>query len=345
MKKTLVITLVLCLLIGLVVGCSSNNETSSEGNQEPISKNTNGEKKAYVMGTDQMGATGYVIGEAIASVVNTHSDKINVATMVTRGGSDNMYLMSIGDIELGNGTSRDWHASVKGGPPFSEPTELYQLFGIAWYNMPLCVAADSDIKSYDDLIGKKVFAGGPSSGSFSIYTDLFNVLGLFDQVEWVDTSWADAYEGLRNGSIDAAALLTLNNMPSASAAQLEEIFEYRVLQLDDPENVISQMNEISGGYVVNTLTPDNFKYVTEDVIFPTTTSVAGCIPGISEDDMYEFVKIVFENLEEIQTLAPDTKTITPELAVSLMVEGVPVHPGAVKYFKEVGIWDESLTED
>lgn len=335
MKKTLSILLVLFMTLSMIVGCSSGSGTPPAEDKEITN---------FKLGTDQMGATGYVIGEAIASVVNTHSGSVSVATMTTRGGSDNMYLMSIGDIQLGNGTSRDWHASLTGNPPFSKPTELYQLFGIAWYNMPLCVAIDSDIQSYDDLVGKKVFAGGPSSGSFGIYTDLFKVLGLFDKVEWVDTSWSDAYEGLRNGSIDAAALLTLNNMPSSSVAQLEEMFKYRVLQLDDPESVIAQMQKINGGYVVNTLTPDNFKYVTEDVTFPTTTSIAGCVPGISEDAIYEYVKTVFENLEEVQTLAPDTRTITPELAVSLMIKGVPVHPGAVRYFKEVGIWDDSLTE-
>ncbi len=349
MKRSLGILAVFCVFCVILYSCSPAPEASGTAatggstQQQETSAAAPGSQTTLDMGTDQMGATGYVIGEAIASTVNKYSDSVKIATMTTSGGAEDMHLLSVSEIDLGNGTSRDWYASLSGASPFTEPADIDQLFAVAWYNMPLFVAKDSKIQSYNDLNGKRVFAGGSGSGSFAIYTDLFKTLGLYDKVTWVDCSWTDAYEAIRNGTIDACALLTLNNKPSSTVAQMEEIFDYKMLQLDDPEGVVAKMQEINGGYILNTITPENFKKLNEDVPFVCTSSIFGCLPDLSEDVVYEIVKQTFEHLDELKTMAPDLEALTPEIAVSLMVKDVGVHPGAVKYFKEIGVWDDTLT--
>jgi TRAP transporter TAXI family solute receptor len=335
-KNVLAAVLLICTALA---GCNNSSKT----NQSAAPVQASVQKTNLVIGTDRMGATGYIIGEALAAVVNKYAVASTFATMSTNGGSENMHLLSVNEIAFGNGTSRDWYATITGDTPFTAPVVIDQLFGVAWYNMPLFVIKNSPIKTYADLQGKRIFAGSAGSGVFNIYTDLFTTLGIFDKVTWVDTSWADAYEAIRNGTIDAAPLLTLNNKPSASVSQLEELLEYRVLQLSDPSGVITTMQKINGGYLENTLTPDKFKYVTEDVTFPTTSSVFGCLPSLSEDAVYDIVKTIFDHLDEVKEMAPDLEDLTPKLAVSLIVRDVPVHPGAAKYFKEIGAWSNDLT--
>ena len=105
-------------------------------------------------GSSSVGSTGYVIMEGLANTVNRHTDLKN-ASMATSGGTENMQLFAEGIIQLGQTTSTDWKPAAEGQEPYPAPIEVHQMFAYTLFNCSPMVRASSDIKTLEDLRGKR----------------------------------------------------------------------------------------------------------------------------------------------------------------------------------------------
>ena len=194
---------------------------------------------------------------------------------------------------------------------------------------------DSDIKSMNDLVGKKVALGPPGSGTVFNSSNVLRALGLLDKVKPEMMSFADAGRAVENRQIDA---FFQSSAPAGAVVKLAETKGAYVVPFTDEE-----MDKIVKAY------PFYYSAIMKEGVYkgvpatqmPYLTVYWVAHERVPEQAIYDITKHVMqpEIMKEMgeahkgwKQMAPDTKRF--------MNLGAPVHAGAEKYYKEVGVWEE-----
>lgn len=292
-------------------------------------------------GSSSIGSTGYVIMEGLANTVNRHTDLQN-ASMATSGGAENMQLFAEGVIQLGQTTSTDWKPAAEGLEPYPEPITVHQMFAYTLFNCTPMVRADSDIQTLEDLRGRRCMPSPAGSSTASMWQVLFEAAGILDDIEWTYGSWRESYDALRGDAVDCIPSLFTNGRPAPIMSELVSTTPVRILPI--PDEVMAKAKELNPGIASGIIPGGSVESIEEDAKAASFSGVLAASPDLSEDVGYEVISAIFENTEEVQGLGVQFKDIELQFAIDYLVEGFPVHKGAAKYFKEKGVWKDSLTE-
>ena len=79
------------------------------------------------------------------------------------------------------------------------------------------------------------------------------------------------------------------------------------------------------------------------ILCMSNTQYVAVRTDVPEDLVYAFTKTLMENAAELDAYHALGTTIRPETALSGLDPNIPIHPGAARYYKEAGVWDDSLT--
>lgn len=294
------------------------------------------------MGSASLGSTGYVIVETLSAIVNKHSDpKLRTSSMSTGGGAENMALIGQGLLDFGQTTSADWHPAMNGLPPYGEPIDVRQMFAYMVWSPTLLVRADSDIRSLDDLAGKRV-ATGPSGGSATrVYKSLFEAAGMSDSVELHHGSWRGSYDAFKQGAVAAVSGIFTVGTPSPILQELESTVEVRPLEM--PPEVVSKASADNPGVLTFELTPEKWPSIDQPVVSPAFAGILAAHPRVDTETAYNVTKAVYDHAEEVRKINNLMDNIDPEFATRYLMTGIPVNAGAAQYFKEAGTWRDELT--
>lgn len=208
------------------------------------------------------------------------------------------------------------------------------------------VRQDSGINSLKDLKGKKVATDYPGNPIVNdILSADLNSVGLsFGDVEAVPTSDPNAgLQALREGRVDAAftgsplaaGVLELHTNNPIKALPYGD---YDATEFDNlPDQVTEELQEFIPGA---DLTLFEGGYVEEETIlirYPTV--LIGSSELLSEEEAYNTVKALWENYEEMHSAHSWLKSWNPDTMFDPDI-GVPYHEGAIKYYKEIGVWND-----
>lgn len=305
------------------------------------------------MGSGTASTSGYQAGVALSDFLNSRIQGLKLLP-VELGTTAAIRRMSEGEMDLTLNNSFDLvgaHLS-KGAfkrRPLKPGTQPYQ--GIwFWPAVMFMVArADSDIYSIDDLAGKSVSLGDPNLGLHAPSTAGFEALGVIQKWKQRRTTGSDVPLALKSKLLDALMVAVIGmDTPLPFALQEELRGKVRVLKMNRAQEDI-----------IN-LTPGLSLMRVPSRLFGSEKR-RGEIPGIgimygwsfapSTDAnlVYQFVKTCFENAPELESLARTFQMFSRDpkgtaKAGLKAASGVPVHPGAAKYYKEIGIWNASWKE-
>ncbi|MFA1820834.1 TAXI family TRAP transporter solute-binding subunit [Virgibacillus oceani] len=332
--KTLKFSIFFLVLVILLSAC--NQESGEEGSN-------GGGNETLTWGSASLGSQGYVIIEALASTANNYVDDFRNSTISTAGGAENIVLLNQEEIQMGQATSDVLYAATKGIEPFQEQTEFSQVFAYGYWSLPILVPMDSDIQSIEDLKGKRLNVG-TTGGSSSIIANA--VLGeegydIIDEINLEHLNYQEAADALNAGQIDASVLFHMaGNLVAAPFQELAQSMGLRPLEFD--RNILETVTENNEGLSIETALEDTFDFYTEDVEAPGMTGMLVTSPDTDEDIVYELVKVLYENEEEVRNISPELNIFELDYAVEGLVKEYPVHPGAAKYFQEEGIWEDDM---
>ncbi|MBL4903057.1 MAG: TAXI family TRAP transporter solute-binding subunit [Desulfocapsa sp.] len=291
------------------------------------------------IGTGGITGVYYPTGGAIAKMVNKKNKEYGIrATVESTGGSVfNINAIMAGDMAFGivqsdrqfqamNGMA-EWKAK---GPQ----TELRAVFSIHPEAVTLVTASDAGIKTIRDLKVKRVNIGNPGSGQRQNAIDALTAVGIDYEKDIIAESIkaSEAAGLLQDNRIDAF-FYTVGH-PSGSIKEVTS--GARKVVIADIAGVDSLLEKYP--YYTKTSIPiklypgaDN----KQDVITFGVKATLCTSSRIPDDIVYAITKEVFDNLEEFRTLHPAFSTLTK----GSMLTGIsaPFHPGAMKYFKEVGL--------
>ncbi|MDO4323039.1 MAG: TAXI family TRAP transporter solute-binding subunit [Lachnospiraceae bacterium] len=283
----------------------------------------------FTTGGDQ--GTYYGFGSVLAGQVSGATD--TTVTAITSGGSQaNIEALEYGDAELAFVQS-DVMAYAYDGTNIFEGEAIQDFSTVAnlYMEQVQIVTCNPDIKSVEDLKGKNVSIGAPGSGVFFNAMDILGVYGLTeDDITPTYESFGDSADSLQDGKIDAAFITA--GAPTTAVTSLGTSKDVYLVSLDDEH--IDALLEECPYYSKNTIAADVYG-LDEDVNTVAVGAVVIARNDVADEDVYNFVSTIFENIDTITEAHAKGAELDPEFAAS--VTAVPYHPGAVKYFEEKGL--------
>jgi len=292
-----------------------------------------------VVGTG--GATGvyYPTGGAICRMINKKRKDTGIRCSVksTQGSVANLNAMDNGELDLVVAQSDSQHHAYHGTDGF-EPSgpnkDLRSVFALHAESFTVVARKGSGIRQFDDLAGKKVNIGNPGSGQRETMEALMRAKG-----------WSKE-------SFSAVSELTSLEQAQALCENKIDAFVFSVGHpagsLKEAANSCDVVMVNVGGSVVDKLIADNSYY--RKAVVPggmyrgtdrdvNTFGVSASLMASAKADadmIYLAVKNVFENLDAMKKVHPIFASLNAQ-SMATNDLGIPIHEGAERYYKEVGL--------
>lgn len=193
--------------------------------------------------------------------------------------------------------------------------------------------AKSGIRTLQDLKGKRVALGSAGSGGAENSANIFNAIGIWDQIEPMYLTWDATGQALLDGKADA---IGASSAPLPVVVEIEAQREIRLIELTDTEfeQVIAKYPSYAKGYIQ----PGTYQAVTKPSPAITFMVYWAAHQNADAEAVYEMMKVAFDpaNKAAIGAIHAQLKTLAPELEAMASM-GIPLHAGAVKFWKEQGL--------
>jgi TRAP transporter TAXI family solute receptor len=290
------------------------------------------------IGTGGITGVYYPTGGAIAKMVNAKRKEYGIrATVESTGGSVfNVNAVMSGDLEFGVVQSDRQYQAMKGmaewgGKP---QKDLRAVFSIHPESVTLCATVDSGIMDIKDLKGKRVNIGNPGSGQRQNSIDALEANGL-DWEKDINAEQVKAAEApglLQDGRLDAF-FYTVGHPSGAFKEATAGATKVRFVSISNVDKLIAKYPYYAKSFVPVAQYPG----AQNDKDVPTFGVKATFVTSakVPADVVYAITKEVFDNFDKFKKLHPAYAVLTKEG----MLEGLsaPIHEGAMKYYKEVGL--------
>src|SRR4051794_14854687 len=276
----------------------------------------------------------YPLGVALANAIGKAMPGAKTSVQATKASVENLNLLQTGRGEiaftLGDSLSDAWKGNEEAG--FKTP--LKKLRGIAaiYPNYIQIVArADSGIKSVADLRGKRVSVGAPKSGTELNARAILTAAGLsykdLAKVEYLP--FGESVELMKNRQLD----VTLQSAGLGVSALRDLATSVDIVVVAIPADLVKKTNDPA--FLPATIPANTYRGQTADVPGVAVQNYLVTYDGVSNDTVYGMTKALWTGLDQLVAAHSAAKAIDPKHALEGMP--VPLHPGAEKYYKEVGL--------
>ncbi|EGL82197.1 TRAP transporter solute receptor, TAXI family [Caldalkalibacillus thermarum TA2.A1] len=306
----------------------TNGDTAQEAPQEGIGG-------FYVMGTGSTGGTYYPLGQEMVNVWNNHIDA-NFDAVASGASVENLSKIGTGEFDLGMTVHIPALEAYNGEGEFADGavTNFAFIGHIYPEVLQIVVREASGIESIEDLRGKRVAIGPPGSGTQAAAKLVLEAYGIGDgDYEAFEEGFGDARDRLQDGTIDAS--FGLLGLPNAGIEELQaSAGDVKLLEIS-PEAL--EYIEANSGYEAYTIPAGTYNWINEDVTVVSAYAILVANTDTVNDDLaYELARVMIEHADENTHPQSDHTTLDNALLGS---EGLPIHPGAERYYREQGILD------
>jgi TRAP transporter TAXI family solute receptor len=282
--------------------------------------------------TGPMGGSWYPLGGAIADAVQKEIPGVTMS-VAPGGGIANVEGVELGKCDIGFSNSSSAVDGLYGRPPFKKKMEsMRQLANLYPQYFQMVVREDSGIKSVADLKGKSIAPGPKGHTGELLAQQVLEIYGLSykDMAKIHHVQYSDSVSLMKDGHAHAFILGT--TIPASSILDLAADRKIRLLSL--PDDKIKALQKLNAGYLKRVIPKGTYPGVDYDVPgvgYFTHLVISAKLP---DDLVYKITKTLANNLPRFADVVKDMKGVVPkDLALDI---GVPFHPGALKYFKEIG---------
>ena len=291
-------------------------------------------KKDYILATGGTGGTYYPFGGAIANIWNTKIENMNVTAQATGASAENLRLINKGEAEYAIVQNDVMDYAYNGTDLFAgEKLANIMTIGTLYPEVvQIAVSKDSGIKSIADFKGKRISVGDAGSGVEFNAKQIMEGYGLtFDDIKKSNLSFKESAEGIQNGTLDGCFVTA--GVPNAALQELAFTAGLTLVPVDG--EAAKKICEKYGYYTQTTIPGGTYKGTDDDTPALAIKATLAVNSKLDEQTVYEMTKALFENLEELATAHAKGKEVSAKAAVTGV--SVPFHPGAKKYFKEIGL--------
>ncbi|MFW1678388.1 TAXI family TRAP transporter solute-binding subunit [Pontibacter sp. JAM-7] len=287
------------------------------------------------------GVTGvyYPTGGAICRLVNKGRKEHGIRCSVesTGGSVYNLNTIRAGELDMGVAQS-DWqYHAYKGTSKFEEMganPDLRAVFSVHPEPFTVVARADSGIKDFDDIKGKRVNIGNPGSGQRGTIEVLMNAKGLTldDLALASELKASEQASALCDNKIDVMVYVV--GHPSGAIKEATTSCDSTLVNVND--DVVNKLVGDNSYYRKAVIPGGMYRGNPDDVITFGVGATFVSSAQVPEKVVYQVVKAVFENFDDFRKLHPAFANLKKE---EMIKDGLsaPLHPGAMKYYKEAGL--------
>lgn len=288
--------------------------------------------------TPPAGGVAYVLGAGIITVNNKYISETKMVHEATTGTMDIVRRMMARaeakkDCFSIFGTV-DGFRAYKGEGEYSGKafTTLRHVVFVNGTDLYLVVPANSPIKSYGDVKGKRIGMGGPGSTVANTAHFLFEQHGVKkEDFKPYYFTYRETVDGIQDGSLDGG--FVAGGYPIAAYTELSSRHNVRVVPVD--EGLMKKIVSEHPYYYSSVIKANSYKGLEKDTPILGFTTALFSTENVSPEFMYKFIKNLFEHKDDYYAIHTSAKDMSPETA--LKGKSVPLHPGAEKYYKEIGV--------
>jgi TRAP transporter TAXI family solute receptor len=297
----------------------------------------------YILNTASTGGTYHPVGTAISTLSKVKllpSEKFSLTAVNSAGSGANVQAMGAGtaDFAILQGLYGSYAATGTG--PITEPQENMRAVTMLWFNVEqFVVAADQaptgTVADMVALKGKGAGMGAQNSGTIGSNRVLLAGLGIDIDADYnlVYAGYGPTADALANGQISAAGIPS--GPPTGAITQLMAANQGKFTILDVTDEQRAAMDGGRNLWVPYTIAAGTYPGQEADIQTIAQPNFLAVNADVNEDHVYKLTKTMYENLAFLQAIHPATKVMAIERAMG----GLPVklHPGAQRYYEEVGL--------
>ncbi len=303
----------------------------------------NAESKDYVLNTASTGGTYHPVGTAISTLTKVKllpKQKFSLTAVNSAGSGANVQALGAGtaDFAILQGLYGSYASSGTG--PISEPQKNLRSVTMLWQNVEQFVVANSKKKSgtVEDLKalkGSSVGMGKQNSGTLGSNRVLLKGLGLDMDKDFklVHAGYGPTADALANGQIVAAGIPS--GPPTGAITKLMAANADKFTVLDVTADQLKAMDGGRNLWVPFKIAAGTYPNQKKDINTIAQPNFLAVNASVNEDHVYQLTKTMYENLNFLTAIHKATKAMAIEKAMAGLP--VPLHPGAAKYYKEVGL--------
>ncbi len=313
------ISMIALLVLSACGADDSGNESESGKTKEDydfISVLTGGTQGTY-----------YALGGALADII-TQETGVKTTAEVSQASAANMTALKDGGAEIAFVQTDIAYYASKGEMMFDGEVidEVSAIGALYPETVQLVTLEKNGIKSFDDLKGKKVSVGAPGSGTYANAEQLLEIHGLsMDDIQPQDLDFGESQESLQAGQIDAAFITA--GTPTGAVEALNASAQVHIVPVTDEkaDELISKYQ-----YYAKEVIPAGTYGIKEDTPTVSVGAMLVIQNDVPEDLAYKITKAIYDNASKLTH--PKGALIKAETGLDGI--GIPVHPGAQKYFDE-----------
>jgi uncharacterized protein len=314
------------------------------------------ESLIFRIGTGGISGTYYPVGQAVATMISNPLNKSDCGTLpcgvpglLAVGQASNGSVANIAGIEAGqleSGFSQSdiayWASTGTGSYQGKEPSRnILALASLYTESIHLAVRKDSGIQTIYDLVGKRVSLDDPGSGTLVDARIILDAHGISEsdlEVQYVKAS--EAIKKIRANQLDA--FFVIAGVPTKAISDLSNDVEISLIDID--------------GEAAARLTRDN-EFFSEQTIPAGTYHNIGEVrtlgvgalwvisKNVSRDRAYNITRTFWENLPDFKESGDHPKLSKISLKTAFQSMSLPLHPGAYKYYEEIGLISSNVAEN
>ncbi|MBU0588803.1 MAG: TAXI family TRAP transporter solute-binding subunit [Gammaproteobacteria bacterium] len=276
----------------------------------------------------------YPMGVAMSQLFGKALPDAKVTVQSTKASAENLNLLQAGRGELAftlaDALSNAWKGNAEAG--FAKPLDkLRAVAGIYANYIQIVASEESGIKTMADLKGKRISVGAPKSGTELNARAVLKAAGLsyddFAKVEYLP--FGQSVELMKNRQLD----VTLQSAGLGVASLRDLAASVKIVVVPIPADIVAKIGDAA--YGVATIPANTYTGQTVDTPTIAIKNFLVSHAGVPDDVVYAMTKAIFDNLDTLVAAHSAAKGIHRESAVS--GTSVTFHPGAAKYYREVGL--------
>ncbi len=280
----------------------------------------------------------YPIGGALRQIVSDEVEGTTASVESTGASVENIQLIGSGQAELAIAQGDAANQALNGLADFEgrevRTSTLAVLYPNVYHTVSLAATQSKlGLECFKDVAGTRFSVGDIGSGNEATANQVFESLGMDPEtdIDRRQLGYAETSTGLTSGGVDAGTWVV--GQGHAGITELATTDDVVLIPMCDDER--KKILDGYGGYVDHVIPAGTYPGVDVDTPTIATWNALVAPENFNEEQAYDITKAVFENVDVIEGVyAPAVEFIVPE---NIENAPVPVHPGALKYYDEVGI--------
>jgi TRAP transporter TAXI family solute receptor len=318
-----VVAIILCLM--MAVGCGTA-QTASQS-QGSSGEESGGEAVPYGIATATVGGAFYAVGQSMANVINANYSGVNMAAEVTDGAVQNPRLVDTQDIAFAITNADAAYYAVEGIEYYEAPLNIAAIGNLHPSVLHLITLENSSINTVEDLRGKRIAIGPAGGAGVTFMTNLLAEYGMtLDDVKPTYISWSDGFTQLGDNNVDAA--VCVSGYPASAVMEIGTTKDIKFIDLGE-----DAIQSLCGKFSFYTRVEVDESVYGEAFVTLGISNIFICNGDLDEDLVYNVTKALYGHLDELKAANASAAQIDE---ATMMNTAIPLHPGAAKYWEELG---------